>query len=81
MGLDENFIYECHIDYWDEIDECQRHRKCLVWAKTYPEAMSKLAFFYGEQNIISATLAAWDTEIMEVGEDTLLTLRKENCIG
>ena len=80
MGLDENFIYECHIDYWDELDKRQRHRKCFVWAKTYPEAMGKLAFFYGEQNIVSATLIAWDTEIMEVNEDTLLTLRKENCI-
>ena len=78
--MPENFIYEYHVEWYDEHDECAKQTVGLTWASTYAEAMNKVSDYFGDESIMSACLVAWDTEVIQFNEETLMYLRKENVI-
>ena len=78
--MPENFIYEYRVEWYDEIEERAKRTVGLTWGSSYTEAMTKVANYFGDASIISACLVAWDTEIIQFDEDTLMYLRKENVI-
>lgn len=78
--MNENFIYEYHVEWYDPVDQVNKKSFGLTWADSYANAMNKIAEYFHDNYIISACIAAWDTEVLEFDCDTLMYLRKENVV-
>ena len=56
------YKYAFKVEYWDEDAKAERKGYGVLWAKTSTEAMSKLAEFYGEDNLNSVMLIMEDED-------------------
>ena len=71
-----NAIYEYTITYFDETEEKRMTASGLVCGDSYGAAMTVLASYYGDENVISACLSCFDTDIVECDTETILTIKE-----
>lgn len=58
-------MFYYRVEFWDEIDQRQREESGLLAAKSYGEAATRAAEYYGEKNVSSVYVEEWEDVISE----------------